>query len=93
MSYLSPRTLVELHETGEIHLLTSCPNCGREGTYYVKCLLEAYRNLELHVLLRGLTFGCEKRIAARPNDFCENHFVGAARVDFEEILDTGRLAD
>ena len=45
------------------------------------------------MLLRGLTFGCEMRIAARPNDLCENRFVGAARVDVEEILDAGRLAD
>jgi hypothetical protein len=93
MPYFSPRILLELHEAGEIHLLTSCPNCGREGTYYVKRLLEAYGNLELPVLLRGLTFGCEKRIAARPNDLCENRFVGAARVDVEEILHAGRLAD
>ena len=93
MPYIGSKTLLDLHEAGETNLLTSFPNCGREGTFLVKRLLEAYGNLELPVLLRGLTFGCEMRIAARPNDLCENRFVGAARVDVEEILDTGRLAD
>ena len=77
MPYSSPRTLLELHEAGEAHLLTSCPNCGREGTYLVKRLLEAYGNLELPMLLIGLSFGCEKRIASSPNDLCENRFIGS----------------
>ena len=77
MPYFSPRTLLELHEAGETHLLTSCPNCGREGTYLVKRLLDAYGNLELPMLLRGLSFGCEKLIVSRPNDTCENRFIGS----------------
>ena len=85
MPYLSPKTLLDLHEAGELHILTSCPNCGREGTFLVKRLLEAYGNLKLPVLLRGLTFGCEKRIAARPNDLCENRFVDVELAAEKEI--------
>ena len=85
MPYIGSKTLLDLHEAGETHLLTSCPNCGREGTFLVKRLLEAYGNLELPVLLRGLTFGCEKRIAARPNDFCENRFVDVELAADKEI--------
>ena len=85
MPYIGSKTLLDLHEAGETHLLTSCPNCGREGTFLVKRLLEAYGNLELPVLLRGLTFGCEKRIAARPNDLCENRFVDVELAADKEI--------
>ena len=85
MRYISPKTLLNLHEAGELHILTSCQNCGREGTFLVKRLLEAYGNLELPVLLRGLTFGCEMRIAARPNDLCENRFVDVELAADKEI--------